>query len=265
MQGGSRRWPALSSADSTADRPPPGGKATVRIGRHIDTRRRPQAQATRPGAPRRALPGPRRPQRPCRPCSATSPSPSASATAPRLRAASSSRRSCCSCSRSAMSPWRASSPRRAAFTASSATGSAGRSAWLPAGPAWPPTRCSKQVSGASSPTTRAARSAQFLHINLPGRSTPSPVWRSSAVLTYFDVKLSARSWASPCVLRCSCCLSWTSSSSAKGGGPSGISFAPLNPGIGALSRRQHQGGRARGRHLLRPVVVGRLRVHGQLC
>ena len=50
---------------------------------------------------------------------------------------------------------------------------------------------------------------------------------------------------------------------AKGGGPTGISFAPLNPSLGAGGSR-HQGRRSGRRHLLRPVVVGRLRSHGEL-
>ncbi len=72
--------------------------------------------------------------------------------------------------------------------------------------------------------------SQFLHINLSWPIYAFAGLALVAVLTYFDVKLSARILGVALVLEVLLLLVMDIFVLAKGGGPTGISFAPLNPG-----------------------------------
>ena len=92
---------------------------------------------------------------------------------------------------SATSPWRARSPPPAVSTASSATASAGSSAWRPA-LRWPlPTRCSRRRFAAASRTSRAP---SWRSTATTSRGTGPALFMVAliAVLAFFDVHISAR-------------------------------------------------------------------------
>ena len=104
---------------------------------------------------------------------------------------------------------------------------------------------------------------QFLHINLPWPFYAFCGLAIVGVLTYFDVKLSARILGVALVCEALLLLIMDLFILGKGGAH-GVSFTPLEPDR-SLEWRQHQGRGPRGGDLLRPVVLGRFRMHGQLC
>ena len=134
--------------------------------------------------------------------------------------------------------------------------------WLPGGQAWPPTRCSRRARG----------HLRLLH---PQHARPVPAHQPTlAVLRLLGAGDSR--WAH--LLRREAERSYPRRGAGLRG-PAASHHGPVHPRQRWRSRgqlqplepdrslewRQHQGRSPRGGDLLRPVVLGRFRMHGQLC